>query len=155
MSIKDIYRSHPSDHFMLTPRAIYHLGKKSMVQPLKPILFQYQVKFVLCEMCVTQGSDRDRDKDQEFDCFQTLSRKANSLSRNISLFWQRIWYKSPTQEKFAEIVQRIYNTIIVYLCKVSWKTTNCPGKNSCWVKDLNIKIKKIHHHIIVKWRKLL
>ena len=28
MRIKDIFRSHPSDHFMLTPSAINHLGIK-------------------------------------------------------------------------------------------------------------------------------
>ena len=28
MRMKDIRRNHPSDHFMLTPRAIHHLGIK-------------------------------------------------------------------------------------------------------------------------------
>ena len=28
MRIKDICRSHPSDHYMLTPNAIHHLGIK-------------------------------------------------------------------------------------------------------------------------------
>ena len=47
-----------------------------------------------------------------------------------------------TQEKFAEIVQRIYNAIFVSLCKVSLKRTNCSGKNSHWVNDLNIQDRK-------------
>ena len=41
-----------------------------------------------------------------------------------------------TQEKFAEIVQRIYNTIFVSFCKVSLKRSNYPGENSHWIKDL-------------------
>ena len=44
-----------------------------------------------------------------------------------------------TKEKFAEIVQRIYNATFVSLRKVSLKRTNRPGKNSNWVKDLNIQ----------------
>ena len=47
-----------------------------------------------------------------------------------------------TQEKFAEIVRRIYNSIFVSLCKVSLKRTNRPRKNSHWIKDLNIHDQK-------------
>ena len=36
----------------------------------------------------------------------------------------------------------MYNAIFVSLCKVSLKRTNCPGKNSHWVKDLNIQDQK-------------
>ena len=46
---------------------------------------------------------------------------------------------SQTQDKFPEIVQRIYNAIFVSLCKVSLKRTNRPGKNSDWIKDLSIR----------------
>ena len=46
MRIKDICRSHLSDHYMITARAIHYFGIKSMVQPLKYILVQYQVKIV-------------------------------------------------------------------------------------------------------------
>ena len=46
---------------------------------------------------------------------------------------------SQTQDKFPEIVQRIYNAIFVSLCKVSLKRTNRPGKNSHWIKDLSLQ----------------
>ena len=36
----------------------------------------------------------------------------------------------------------IFYALFVSLCKVSWKQTNCPGKNSHWVKDLNIQDQK-------------
>ena len=47
-----------------------------------------------------------------------------------------------TQEKFAEIVHRIYNAIFVSLCKVLIKRTIRPGKTSHWVKDLNSQDQK-------------
>ena len=49
---------------------------------------------------------------------------------------------SQTQEKFAKIMQRTYNAIFVSLCKVSLKRTNCPGKNSHWIKDFNVQDQK-------------
>ena len=51
--------------------------------------------------------------------------------------------KNPqTQEKFAEIVQRIYNAIFISFCKISLKRTNRPRKNSHLTKDLNIQDQK-------------
>ena len=39
-------------------------------------------------------------------------------------------------------MQRIYNAIFISLCRVSLKRTKRPGKNSHWVKDLNIQDQK-------------
>ena len=52
---------------------------------------------------------------------------------------KEFYINSQTQEKFAEIMQRIYNAIFVSLRKVLLKRTNRPGKSSHWVKDLNIQ----------------
>ena len=88
MRIKDICRSYRSDHYMLTPSAIHHLGIK--INGSTIVLLQYIVKFVpVWNMCYPRNQ-KDRDKDQELDCFKTSSRKASSLPRNISLFRQRI-----------------------------------------------------------------
>ena len=39
-------------------------------------------------------------------------------------------------------MQRIYNEIFISLSEVSLKGANRPGKNSHWVKDLNIQDQK-------------
>ena len=59
-----------------------------------------------------------------------------------------------TQEKFAEIVLKIYKAIFVSLCKDLLKRTNRPGKNPHWVKDLNIQDHKDLSSYYSKMRKV-
>ena len=66
-----------------------------------------------------------------------MSRKASSLPGNIWLFGQFL-----NSRKVCWNSAENYNAIFVSLCKVSLKRTNCPGKNSHWVKDLNIQDQK-------------
>ena len=48
MRIKDICRSHPSDHYMLTPSAIHHIGIK-----INGSTIEVYTPSVPSEMCVT------------------------------------------------------------------------------------------------------
>ena len=41
-----------------------------------------------------------------------------------------------TEEKFPEIVQRIYNAIFASVCQIYLTRTKRQGKNSTWVNDL-------------------
>ena len=59
------------------------------------------------------SNERDRNKDQEFDYFQTLSRKAVHYPETFDYLDQEFNINPQTQKKFAEIVQRIY--LLVYV----------------------------------------
>ena len=41
------------------------------------------------------------------------------------------------EEKFPEVVQRIYNAIFVSVCQICLTRTKRPGKNSIWINDLD------------------
>ena len=42
-----------------------------------------------------------------------------------------------TEQKFPEIVQRIYNAIFVSACQICITRTKRPGENPPWSNDLN------------------
>ena len=58
-----------------------------------------------------------------------------------------------TQEKFAEIVQRIFNALFLSLCQISFERNNCPGQNSHRVKGLNIQDHKDLSKFFCKMKK--
>ena len=41
------------------------------------------------------------------------------------------------EQKFPEIVQRIYHAIFVSVCQICLTRMKRPGKNSTWINDLN------------------
>ena len=138
MRIKDVCRSHPSDHYMLTPSAIQHLGIKtdgSTIEAYTPPNSSEIRSFVKCVLPKTPKGIGTQVKN--WIVFKiSLGRPVHYPE--IFHFLQQEFNINPlTQEKFPEIVQRIYNAIFVSLCKVSLKRTNRPGKNSHWIKDLS------------------
>ena len=138
--IKDVCCSHPSDHYMLTPSAIKHLGIKtdgSTIEAYTPPNSSEIRSFVKCVLPKTPKGIGTMVKN--WIVFKlSLGRPVHYPE--IFHFLQQEFNINPlTQEKFPEIVQRIYNAIFVSLCKVSLKRTNRPGKNSHWIKDLSIR----------------
>ena len=141
--ITDICRSYPSNHYILTPSAIHHLGIKingSTIEaytPPVPSEICSFVKYVLPKEPKEIGT-----KIKNWIVFKLCHGRSLHFPEIFHYLDKEVDINPQTQENFAEIVQRIYNVIFVCLCKVSLKRISCPGKNSHWVKDLNIQDQK-------------
>ena len=135
MRIKDVCQTHPSDHYMLTPSAIHHLGIKTdgstieAYTPPNPSEIRSFVKCVLPKNPKGIGT-----KVKNWIVFKLNQGNPVHYPEIFEFLDREFNINSVTQDKFPEIVQRIYNAIFVSLCKVSLKRTNRPGKNSHWIK---------------------
>ena len=140
MRIQNICNNHPSDHYMLTPSAIHNLGIEingstiEVYTPSVPSEIRSFVKCVLPKKPKGIGT-----KIKNWIVFKLCQGRPVHYLEIFDYLDKEFNIYPQTQEKFAEIVQSIYNAIFVSLCKISLKRTNCTGKNSHWVKDLNIQ----------------
>ena len=143
MGIKDICRSHPSDHYILTPSTIHHLGIKingSTIEAYTPPALSVIRSFV---KCMLQKEPKEIGTKIKNWIVVKLCKGRPLRYPEIFHYLDKEFDINPqTKEKLAGIVQRIYNAIFISLCKVSLKRTNCSTKNSHWVKDLNIQEQK-------------
>ena len=55
-----------------------------------------------------------------------------------------------TEQKFPEIVQRIYNAIFVSVCLICLTRTKRPGENSTWINKLNTEHQKEQSKVVDK-----
>ena len=140
MRIKDVCRTHPSDHYMLTPSAIHHLGIKtdgSTIDAYTPPKTNDIRSFVKCVLPKNPKGIGTSVKN--WIVFKLNQGNPVHYPEIFEFLDREFNINAATQDKFPEIVQRIYNAIFVSLCKVSLKRTNRPGKNSHWIKDLSIR----------------
>ena len=143
MRIKDICRSHPSDHYMSTPSAIQNLGIKingSTIEVYTPPVPSEICSFVKCVL--PQELKGIGTKIKNWIVFKLCQGRPAHYPEIFDYLDKEFNINLQNQENFAEIVQRIYNAMFVSLCKASLKRTNYPEKNSHWVKDLNVQDKK-------------
>ena len=135
MRINDICRSHPSYHYMFIPSAIHHLGVKingSTIEayiPPEPSEIRSFVKYVLPKKLKGIGK-----KIKNCIVFKLLQGRLVHYPEIFHKLNMEFNINPQTQEKFTELVQRIYHAIFVSLCKVSLQRTNSPGKNTHCVK---------------------
>ena len=125
---------------MLTPNAIHHLGIKingSTIEVYTPPVPSEIHSFVKCVL--PKEPKGTGTKIKNWIVFKLHQGRPVHYLEIFHHLDKEFNMNPQTQEKFAEIVQRIFKAIFVSLCKVSLKRTNCPGKNSYWVKDLNIQ----------------
>ena len=151
MRIKDICRSHPSNHHILTPSASHHLGMKTNASTNEAYTPPVPSEIRSFMKCMLPKEPKGIGKQiKKWIVFKLCQGRPIHYSKIFHYLDKEFDINPQTQEKFAEIVQRIYNAIFISLCKVSSKRTYRPRKNLHWVKDFTIQEKKIYHHIIVK-----
>ena len=153
--IKDIYRKHLSDDYISIPSVIHHLGMKingstiEVYTPPVPSEIRSFVKYLLPKEPKVIGT-----KIKNWILFKLYQGRPVYYPEIFDDLDQEFNKNPQTQEKFVELVQRIYNAIFVGLHNVSLKGTNRPGKNSHLVKDLNIQDQKDLSTYYCKMKKL-
>ena len=132
---------------MLTPSAIHHLNGSTIEVYTPPV--PSEIRFFV--KCVLPKEPKGiRTKIKNWIVFKLHQGRPVQYSEMFDYLDKEFNINPQTQQKFAEIVQRIHNAIFVSLYNVSLKRTNCPGKNSHWLKELNIQDQKDLSSYIVK-----
>ena len=141
---------------MLTPGAIHHLGIKingSTIEAYIPPVPSEIRSFVKCVLPKEPKGIGTQIKN--WIVFKLCQVRPVHYPEIFDHLHKEFNINPQTQEKFAEIVQRIYNAIFISSCKVSLKRRNRPGKNSHGEKDLNIHDQKelsVYYHKMKKVR---
>ena len=120
MRIKDICRSHPSDQYVLTPSSIHHLGMKingSTIEVYTPPVLSEIRSFVKCVL--TKEPKGIRTKIKNWILLKLCQGRPVHHPEVFDYLDQEFNINPQTQERYAEIVQRIYNAIFVSSCNVS------------------------------------
>ena len=113
MRKKDICRSHPSNHCILTPSAIHHLGIKingSTIEAYDPVVPSEGcsfVKYVLLKEPKGMGT-----KIKNWIVIKLRQGRPVDYPKIFHYLDKEFDINPQTQEKFAEIVQRLNNAII-------------------------------------------
>ena len=124
MRIKDICRTHPSD-----PSAIHNLGIKingSTIEIYTPPVPSEIRSFVKCAL--PKDLKGKGTKITNWIVFKFCQARPVHYPEVFDYLDTEFNINPWTQEKFAELVQRIYNAIFVSSCKISLKQTNLPEK---------------------------
>ena len=116
---------------MLTPSAINHLGIKinsSTIGVYTPPVSSEIRSFAKCVL--PKETKEIGTKIKNWIVFNLCQGRPLHYPEIFDYLDKEFNRNPQTQEKFAEMVQRIYNAIFVSLFEVSLKRKSCPGKNS-------------------------
>ena len=143
MIIKDVCKDHPSDHYILTTGTIKHFGiniNGSTVEAYMQAQPQEICSFMKCVL-----PKHHKHNIPIINNWIVQKRKYNRVVKYEERFYflDIMFNITPwNEQKFPEIVQRIYNAIFVQ-CLLNMSNMNKKtGKKSTWINDLNHEHKK-------------